>query len=99
MAAFCDRSLWLVADDEDAGCGFDHVVGDAPELVDLEYPVDLQEKSLEEAEVAAGDAFYRGDGLSVGKVVAVEGFAEAAVKLRVVAGALVDTRHANEDYR
>jgi len=32
----------LVADDEDAGGGFDDVVGDGVELVDLEYAVDRE---------------------------------------------------------
>ena len=44
---FCDRPVSLVSDDEDAGGGFDDVVGDGVELVDPEYPVDLGEESLE----------------------------------------------------
>ncbi len=67
----------LVADDEDAGGGFDDVIGDDFELVDLEDSCDLWEESFEEAEVAAGDAFDCGDGLSVGEVVGVEGPAES----------------------
>ncbi len=39
--------------------------------------MDLGEEAFEEAEVAAGDAFDGRDGLSVGEVVGVEGFAEA----------------------
>lgn len=35
VAAFCDGFEALVADDEDAGCGFDDIVGDGLEPVDL----------------------------------------------------------------
>jgi hypothetical protein len=35
MAVFCDRLGAAVSDDEDAGGGFDDVVGDGLELVDL----------------------------------------------------------------
>ncbi|TIH33898.1 ArsR family transcriptional regulator [Subtercola vilae] len=77
VAAFCDRFVSLVADDEDAGCGFDDVVGDRIQLVDLEHAVDLGEEPFEETEVAAGDAFDGGDGLCVGEVVGVEGLAES----------------------
>lgn len=66
-----------VADDEDAGGGFDDVVGDGFELVDLEYSRDLWEEALEETEVAAGDALDRGDGLRVREVLGVEGAAES----------------------
>lgn len=64
-----------VADDQDAGSGLDGVVGDGVELVDLEYRCDLGEEAFEEAEVAAGDPFDRGEG--VGEVVGVEGAAQA----------------------
>lgn len=57
MAVFCDRSLSLVADDEDARVGFDDVVGDGFELVDFEDAGDLREQALQESVVAAGDAF------------------------------------------
>ena len=67
----------LVADDEDAGGGFDDVVGDCVELVDFEDPVDLREEPFEKAEVAAGDAFDGGDCLCVGEVVRVESLAES----------------------
>src|SRR6218665_444908 len=77
VAAFCDRFVSLVADDEDAGCGFDDVVRDRVELVDFEYAIDLGEESFEEAEVAAGDPFDGGDGLCVGEVVRVESLAES----------------------
>ncbi len=46
LAVFCDRSLTLVADDEDARGGFDDVVRDGVELVDFEYPVDLGEETF-----------------------------------------------------
>ena len=72
MAAFCDRFVALISDDEDAGGGFDDVVGDGFELVDLQDAVDLREEPFEESEVAAGDAFDRGYGLGVGEVVRVE---------------------------
>ena len=35
LAAFCDGFASLVSDDEDAGRGFNDVVGDRVELVDL----------------------------------------------------------------
>jgi hypothetical protein len=63
MAVFCDRLAASVSDDEDAGCGFDEVVGDGLELVDLQHSGDLWEETCEEAEVAAGDALGGGDGL------------------------------------
>jgi hypothetical protein len=66
-----------VADDGDAGGGFDDVVGDGVEFVDSQDSCDLREESFEEAEVAAGDAFDGGDGLCVGEAVGVEGAAEA----------------------
>lgn len=77
VAVFCDRFVALVADNENAGCGFDDVVRDGFELVDLEHTSDLGEESFEEAKVAARDAFDCGDGLSIGEVVGVEGSAEA----------------------
>ena len=40
---------------EDAGGGFDDVVGDGLELVDLEHSGDLREEAFEEAEVAPGE--------------------------------------------
>ncbi|MDF2919420.1 MAG: hypothetical protein K0S70_3637 [Microbacterium sp.] len=82
----------------------------------------MGEEAFEESEVAACDAFDRGDCLCVGEVISVESFAEAfpvavedkeefvaaegavavgeaeaAVELGVVAEALVDTGHTNED--
>ena len=65
-------------DDEGASGGFDDVVSDGLQLVDLQDAFDLGEESLEEAEVAAGDAADRGDGLGVGEVVGVERLAEGA---------------------
>ena len=53
-AAFCNRFMSLVPDDKDDGGGFDDVVDDGVELVDLEYPFDLGKQSLVEAKVAAG---------------------------------------------
>lgn len=53
-------SLWLVADDEDAGGCFDDVVCDGSELVDLQYTDALGEESLEEPEVSAGDPLRSG---------------------------------------
>lgn len=41
MAALCNRSVSLVADDPYAGGCFDAVVGDGLELVDLQDAVDL----------------------------------------------------------
>jgi hypothetical protein len=72
VAVFCDRFEALVADNEDAGCGLDDVVGDGFESVDLQHSSDLGEEAFEEAEIAAGDAFDRGYGLRVGEVFGVE---------------------------
>ena len=77
MAVFCDRFVASVTDDEDAGCGFDYVVGDGFELVDFEHSGYLWEEAFEEPKVAAGDAFDCGDGLGIGEVVGVEGVSEA----------------------
>ena len=66
-----------LAGDEGAGGCFDDVVGDGVELVDLQDASDLGEEAFEEAEVASGDAFDRGDGLGVGEVFGVESAAEA----------------------
>ena len=77
MAVFFDRSVSLVADDEDAGRSLNDVVRDGVELVDLQYPVDLREKSLEKAEIAAGDALDGGNRLRVGEVFRVESLAES----------------------
>jgi len=43
VAAFCVRSVSLVADNEDACCCFYDVIGDCFELVDLEDACDLWE--------------------------------------------------------
>ena len=51
---------WL-SDDEDAGGGFDDVVGDGLEFVDLEHSCDLGEEAFEEAEVAAIERLTRGN--------------------------------------
>lgn len=77
LAVFCDRFVSLVADDENARGGFNDVVGNGVELVDLQHAIDLGEEPFEQAEVAAGDAFDGGDGLSVGEVVRVESPAES----------------------
>jgi hypothetical protein len=76
LAVFCRRSLSLVAD-EDACSSFDDVVGNGFELVDFQDAGDLWEESLQEPEIAAGDAFDRGDCLGVGEVLGVEGPAQA----------------------
>ena len=77
MAVFFDRFVSLVTDDEDAGGGFDDVVRDGVQLVDLEDAVDLREESFEEPEIAAGDALDGCDRLRVGEVVRVEGLTES----------------------
>lgn len=77
MAAFCDRFVSLVPNDEDAGSGFDDVVGHGFELVDFQDAGNLREQTLEEPKGAARDAFDRGDCLRVREVVAVEGPAQA----------------------
>ena len=78
VAAFCDRLVALVADDEDAGSCFDNVVGDDLELVDLKHPRDLWKEAFEESEVAASDALDGCDGLRVSEVLGVEGAAKAS---------------------
>ena len=72
------RGYVALVGDEGAGGCFDDVVGDGVELVDLQDASDLGEEALEEAEVASGDAFDRGDGLGVGEVFGVEVLAEGA---------------------
>ena len=74
LAVILVRYLSSGADDENACGGFDDVVGDGFELVDFQYSGYLWEEPLKKSEVAAGDAFDRGDGLRVGEVVRVEGF-------------------------
>lgn len=66
------------ADDEGAGGGFDDVVGDGVELVDLQDALDLREEPLQQSEVPAGDAGDGSDGLRVGEVLGVEGLAQGA---------------------
>src|SRR5690606_3658110 len=60
--------LWVVcggqladADDQGAGGGFDDVVGDGVELVDLQDALDLGEEAFQEPEVPASDAGDGGD--------------------------------------
>lgn len=50
---------------------------DGVQVVDFHDAVDLDEQSLDEPEVPAGDACDRGDGLGVGEVVGVEGESES----------------------
>src|SRR5690625_5494627 len=76
MACFWWGWVALAGDERAGGC-VDDVVGDGVELVDLQDASDLGEEAFEEAEVASGDAFDRGDGLGVGEVFGVESAAEA----------------------
>ena len=66
------------ADDESAGGGFDDVVGDGVEFVDLQDALDLGEESFQKPEVTSGDPGDGGDGLGVGEVVWVEDLTEGA---------------------
>src|SRR5690625_7115110 len=66
------------ADDESAGGGFDDVVGDGVEFVDLQDALDLGEESFQEPEVTSGDPGDGGDGLGVGEVLWVEGLSGRA---------------------
>ena len=66
------------ADDQGAMCGFDDVVGDGVEFVDLQDALDLGEEAFKESEVPSGEAGDGGDGLGVSKVLWVEGLAEGA---------------------
>ncbi len=52
MALFCDRFVSLISNDEDACGGFNDVVGDGVELVDLENAIDLREESFEQSRCA-----------------------------------------------
>jgi hypothetical protein len=53
VAVFCDRSVALVADDEDAGGGFDDVVGDGLQFVELKHSGYRGEESGEEVPTRA----------------------------------------------
>ena len=64
------------ADDERAAGGFDDIVRDDREAVDLEDAFDLHEEAVQEPEVAASDAGDGGDGLAVGEVSVIESQAE-----------------------
>ena len=66
------------ADDESAGGGFDDVVGDGVEFVDLQDALDLGEESFQKPEVTSGDPGDGGDGLGVGEVLWVEDLTEGA---------------------
>lgn len=77
MAVFCDRSVALVADHEDAGGCFDHFIGDGHQLVDLQYSGDLRKQALKQAEVTLRDALDCGDGLGIGEVIWVQSMAKS----------------------
>lgn len=68
---------WSVSKDQGAGGGFDDIVGDGLQLVDLQHPLDLGEQSLDHAEVAAGQPLDRGDGLRIREVLRIQAFAQA----------------------
>jgi hypothetical protein len=55
-------------DDQRRTGGFDHIVGDKREFVDLEDALNLDEQPVQQAEVAAGYAGDGRDGLMVGEV-------------------------------
>ena len=59
------------ADDEGFAGGVDDFLGDGGHLVDLQDAFDLRGEAAGEAEVAAGDAGDRGQGLGGGEVVGV----------------------------
>ena len=73
-------AVWRLAgaDDEGAAGGFDDVVGEGLQVVDLHDAFDLGEQSVDEPKVASGDAGDGGDGLGVGEVVDVQVQAESA---------------------
>ena len=62
--------------DQSAPGGFDHVVSDDGQAVDLEDALDLDEQPVEQPEVASGDACDGRTCLGVCEVGAVEGQAE-----------------------
>ncbi len=67
--------MWRLqaADDQGLTGGFDDFPGDRAQVVDLHDALDLSEQTLDEAEVAAGDA---GDGcerFGVGEVIGGQG--------------------------
>jgi hypothetical protein len=65
------------------------IIGDDGEFVGFEDALDLHEQPVQEAEVAAGHAGDRGDGLSVGEIGVVEVEAESAPMSRQHEGQLV----------
>jgi hypothetical protein len=65
------------ADDERFAGGFDDFARDGLQLVDLEHAADLGEETVDETDVAAGDA-GDGDGFRVGEVLGGEREAELA---------------------
>ena len=75
LSVLCGGQL-ADSDDQGAGGGFDDVVGDGVELVDLQDAVDLGEEAFQEPEVPASDAGDGGDGLGVCEVRWVECLAE-----------------------
>lgn len=77
MAAIVDRTLALVADDEDARRSLDDIVSDGLELVDSHDPFDLWKQPLKEAEVPTSNSFDRSDRLRIGEVVHIESRAQA----------------------
>lgn len=84
----CFRSL---SDTYDKGApgGIDNLVGNEGQLVDLHDPLDLGEQPMQEAEIAAGDAGDRGDGLRVRKISVVQTDAQRAPMTRQNEGQLV----------
>ena len=67
--------IWRLqaADDERLASGLDDFLGDCAQVVDLHDAPGLSEQSLDEAEVAAGDAGDGRDGFGVGEVVGGQG--------------------------
>ncbi len=68
-----------VSKDQGARRGFDDIVGDGLQLVDLQHPLDLREQSLHHAEVAASQPLDRGDGLRIREVLRIQPFDQALV--------------------
>jgi len=70
------------ADDHALPRGFDHFLGDRPQLIDLQDALDLGEEALNEPEVPIRDAHDRGDGFRIGEIIRGQGEAQLRPLMR-----------------
>ena len=73
-----ESSALYGTDDESASGCLNNVAGDYGRFIDVQDALDLNEQPVQEAEVSAGDAGNRGNGLAIGEVGVVEAKAELA---------------------